>query len=166
MNLNLVQLQALKSYVEANYNGVYEQSTADALNQILSPNFWVFRTSVGTDLARSALDWDEVLHATTGLTTRQQWGFGVLLHNGTFDPSGEQTRDGFVAIFPGAAFANTRAALLAASVRLATEGESIFASGATGPGGGDGSAMTQAALLGEGAEGQITVQNLVDAANT
>lgn len=172
MNLSLdptvrqQQLTLIKNYVEANHQvnglGVYDQATADAMNQIAAPSHFVFVTSVSVDEVRMSLDWDEVLDASTGLTPLQQFGFNTLFSNGDYDPSQEGSRDALVKIFPPA-MSNTRAAVLADATKLATIAEKLLASDGTGPGGGNGSAAAQARVMGEGAEGDITVAILQEA---
>lgn len=172
MNLSLdpavrqQQLTKIKQYVETNHSvnglGVYDQATADAMNQTAAPGFFVFVTSVDVDEVRNSLDWDEVLHATTGLTPIQQFGFNTLFHNGDYNPSLESSRDALVKIFP-VGMSNTRAAILADATKLATIAEKLLASPGTGPGGGNGSAAAQSAVMGEGAEGDITLAILQEA---
>ena len=172
MNLSLdpttrqQQLTAIKNYVEANHQvngvGVYDQSTANAMNQIAAPGYFVFVTSVSVDDVRESLDYDEVLHATTGLTQIQQFGFNTLFSNGTYDPSLQSSRDALVKIFP-VGMSNTRAAVLADATKLATIAEKLLSAAGTGPGGGNGSAAAQSAVMGEGAEGNITVAILQEA---
>ena len=172
MNLSLdptlrqQQLTAIKTYVEANHSvngsGVYDQATATAMNQLAAPSHFVFVTSVSVDNVRKSLDWDEVLNVTTGLTPLQQFGFNTLFSNGDYDPSLESSRDALVKIFP-AGMSNTRAAVLADATKLATIAEKLLSVAGTGPGGGNGSAAAQSAVLGEGAEGNITVAILQEA---
>lgn len=172
MNLSLdptirqQQLTAIKNYVEANHVvngvGVYNQSTADAMNQTAAPGYFVFVTSVSTDDVRKSIDWTEVLDETTGLTAIQQFGFNTLFFNGDYDPSLESNRDALVKIFP-VGMSNTRAAVLADATKLATIAEKLLSSPGTGPGGGNGSAAAQSAVMGEGAEGNITVAILQEA---
>lgn len=172
MNLSLdptvrqQQLTTIKNYVEANHqvngSGVYDQTTADAMNVTASPSVFVFVTSVSVDDVRKSLDWNEVLDGATGLTAIQQFGFNVLFSNGDYDPSLESNRDALVKIFP-VGMSNTRAAVLADATRLATIAENLLAADGTGPGGGNGSAAAQARVMGEGAEGNITVAILQEA---
>lgn len=170
MGLNTTQLQTLKAWIVANAGSVFDQSTADTLNAQASPDFWLFRTSVPTDKARESVDWDEVLTGSP-LSQLKQWAFDTLLANGDFNPSLENERVGFTTIFSGAAYANTRTNLLNASTRLATLGEKVLSIVGTDPGGGDGSAQNESAVLGsfvgeDGnlvyAEGKITLQNVID----
>lgn len=160
------QLTAIKNYVEANHqvggSGAYDAATAAAMNALASPSFFVFLTSVSVDVVRSSLDWTEVLHKTTGLTQLQQFGFNTLFHNGDYDPSLRTSRDALVRIFPSE-MTNTRAAILADATRLATIAEKLLASEGDGPGGGNGSAAAQSAVMGDGAIGNITVANLQEA---
>ena len=174
MQLNTAQLQTLKQWVIDNANSAFDQSTANLLNALATPDFWVFRTSVTTDKAREALVWSEILTGSP-LSVLKQWAFNTLTHNGDFNPSVENERVGFTSIFDGAAYAGTRANLLSASTRKSTLGEKLLSILGTGPGGGDGSAQAASAVLGsfvdaDGnlvyAEGLVTSQNLIDAANS
>ncbi len=172
MNLSLdpavrqQQLTTIKNYVEANHSvngsGVYDQSTADAMNAKASPGVFVFVTSVSVDEVRNSLDWSEVLDTVSGLTGLQQFGFNTLFSNGDYDPSLVASRDALVRIFPSH-MSSTRAAVLADATRLATIAENLLAADGTGPGGGNGSAAAQSKVMGEGAEGNITVAILQEA---
>jgi len=160
------QLTAIKTYVEANHTvrgrGAYGPATARTMNRPASPNHFVFATSVSVDQARRSLDWTEVLHPVTGLTALQQFGFNVLFAHGSYNPSLLSSRNALVQIFPSV-ITNTRAALLADATRLATVAEQLLAADGTGPGGGNGSAANQSRVMGPGAEGEITVENLQEA---
>jgi len=153
MSMTEDQKQTYAAFLEAST----DQTVIDALaagnnnalvtwsNQEADPTFWVFMNSVSVDEVRRSLDWSEVLHGTTGLTELQQFGFDALLHNGTYDPSEENNREGLTKIFP-VTMPNTRAAVLNDAVRHATNAEQVFAVEASGPAGGDGSAKAQAAI--------------------
>jgi hypothetical protein len=158
MALDSAQLVTLGNDIRANvavngdlnnFNAIRAWYNADA-----SPSFHVFKSSVSTDVARKAVDWSEVLDDVTPLKDIARWSFDQLLANGDYDAGSESNRDALAAIFAGTNYQNTRAAILAASVRLATEAEKLFAVTATGPAGGDGSSNTAAAALVY--EGQLT----------
>lgn len=166
MPLDQSQLVTFGNHIRANTDqAVIDALAAGALNAIAAwynqdaaPDFFVFRTSVSTDDARKAIDYSEVLSDTTPLGDVERWAFDNMLANGDFDPTVENNRDALVAIFNGSDYPNTRAALLAESVRLATEAEKIFAVTATGPAGGNGSNATNAAAL--VVDGDVTVSDV------
>lgn len=110
---------------------------------------WVFKTSMDTDEANKAVDWDEVLSATTSpLSQLQQFTFDRLFKNGTLDPSDNSNRSALVNCFPGnGEYTATRAGLLALATRNPTKCEVLFITPGSGAGGGDGTAQGQAALL-------------------
>lgn len=157
MALTDAQLQTLKNDIDANSGpgGEFEQyvgdlskdanqAIADAYNLTASPDFWVFKTSVDVDTAREAINWAEILtNAKLGVDDR--WAFDVMMANGNFNPALRNTRDGLAEIFNGQPL--TRNALLDISVRLATRGEKLFHVVGDGPGGGDGSAKAQSAVM-------------------
>ncbi|UCC32129.1 MAG: hypothetical protein JSU86_07570 [Phycisphaerales bacterium] len=112
-------------------------------NQEAVPAYWVFKTSVTTDDARKAFDWEEILTGAP-VDALNRWAFDTLMANGDFDPSSENNRNGLARMFTGQP--NTKLNILAASTRKGSKIEKLFAQAATGPGGGDGSAQTAAAV--------------------
>lgn len=178
MNLSLEQKQTLKAWITANMPpgpGVGENEIAAALNVKASPDFFVFRRVVSTARARAALVWSEVLAASTKLPETERWSFDTIMNNGTFDPGVQNNRVALNTIFGGSGFAATRAAVLAASTRTALVGEKVLSAPGASPGGGDGSAANQSAVMGFWlndedervyAEGPVSVQNVIDALNS
>jgi len=168
MALTEAQLQTLADDMEANTDQTVIDALAAGNNNALvawyngqaSPDFWVFKHSVDVDEVRRSIDWSEVLDGTDGLSVRQQWGFNTLMHNGTYDPSEANNRNGLVAIFP-ASMPNTRAAMLADATTLATYAEALFAETASGPAGGDGSAQNKSAIA--VFAGSLSLQDIRDA---
>ena len=161
MALTADQLQTLKTDIQANSGpgGDFEtipdtpdgdQAIADLYNETASPDFWVIRTSVEVDDMISGIDFDEYL--LLGDANRD--GIDLLMRNGTYNPAPENARDALVSLLPAGTAVNTRNGILDVSVRLATRGESVLSTPATGPAGGDGSAKTSSALLTH--EGDIT----------
>lgn len=164
MQLTLPQLQAVKAWVEANAAAVYEQSTADAMNAVVSPNFWVWRTSVTKHEAVAQ-------PSPNGGTTFTWAGNGFIgrsvgelecwnqLFNSTLtcNPSLANVRQAFSDIFSGSGnAAANRTHLLSVARRKATVAEKLLATG-TGTAG-DPATMN--------AEGEITLDNLIAAANS
>lgn len=126
--------------------------------------FYVWKTSVSTDMARDSLVWAEVFANQSKLPAEERWGFDVLIKNGTFDPSNPNTRTGFQKIFSGSTYDQTRANLLAASTRTATRAEKLFAVNGVASAGGDGSSTTAVANMtheGNISTGDIELSNNV-----
>lgn len=134
----------------------------DWYNDTASPDFHVFRTSVATDAARGALVWAEVFANNAKLPAEERWGFDVLLHNGTYDPSLPNTRVGLQKIFEGGTYDQTRQNLIALTHRTATRAEKLFAVNGELPLGGDGSSTTSVANMTH--EGDISTGD-IDASN-
>lgn len=166
MTLTSTQLVTLKDHIVANTDQTVIDALAEGNNNAIrdwyntdaSPNFWVFRSFVSDmDLKESAIDWTEHL----ALTLVELAVFEKLIAGGGFNPENENVRNGLAAIFAGGFQANTRNAILDLAARLATEAETVFATTATGPAGGDGSAKTQAAIA--VVEGNLSTQDIRDA---
>lgn len=166
MQLSTAQLQTLKAWVIANAGSVFEQSTANTLNGTASPDFWVWRTSV---------EKREVLYqpSPNGGTTFTFVGNGFITRSAgelecwnqlfnttlTCNPSLANVRQAFSDIFSGTGnAAANRTHLLSVARRKATIAEQLLATG-TG-------STASPATMGTGAEGEVTLQNLIDAANS
>lgn len=113
MELSLVQKQALKTFILANYAGQSDEQIANALNQVVSPDYWAWRTSVPkhevtdtvsshTDGTPTAFTWGG---ASGGFINRSQgerdawrelWNTSL-----TVNPSLANVRTAFVDIFSG-----------------------------------------------------------------
>jgi hypothetical protein len=112
----------------------------DWYNSVASPDFWVFKSLVDVKDILGSMDW-----ATDYATFQSDVpAMSLLFTSGQYDPQTVQARDALNAIFAGASA--TKAAILAASVRTASNIEKLFATTTTGPGGGNGSLSTQSAI--------------------
>jgi len=108
-------------------------------------SLYVFLDSVSTDDVRESIVWSEVLDPVDGMDELQRWGFDLMMANGTFNPEKVNTRNGLILIFD-AQMPLTRAAIIADATRFANEFETIFGVAAIGPGGGNGSTPSNAAI--------------------
>ena len=165
MILTTAQLQALKTWVVANANSVYEQSTANTLNAVASPDFWVWRTFVEKKeiVQQVSSTGTSFIWAGNGFITRSAGELECWnqLFNSTLtcNPSLPNVRQAFTDIFSGTGnAADNRAHLLVVGRRKATVAENLLATG-TG-------STASPATMGAGAEGEVTLQNLIDAANS
>ncbi len=144
MALTLAQQQTLKTDIAAdsvlnsqpmNADGAF--TIAAAMNAVVSPDFWVWRTSVPkNELTNStSTDGTSFVWAGNGFITRangEQTAWRELF-NGTnqVNPSLANVRQAFSDIFSGTGNAAlNRAHLLAIARRKATRAEKLFASGA------------------------------------
>ena len=166
MDLNTTQLQALKAWVIANANGIFDQSTANLLNAMASPDFWAWKSSLSLEESGMAISMGEVAGLTTANSNRLQASFQI--RPGGFEPDSQDDRSLFGSVFSAAGGQNTRAALMAKWQRLATVGEKLFATGTGTQGVGldtDGGVSSGSpAIL--GAEGLVTLDNLIQADNS
>lgn len=140
MTLTPAQLTTLKTHILANT----DQDVIDALangdngsvaawyNETASPDFFVLDDQIDVDNVIEVLDW-----ATDYATFKDDISaFLLLFRNRTYKVRSEGARNALNAILSGAN--SSKVALLAAVSRLATNAEKLFATDATGPGGGDG----------------------------
>ena len=140
MQLSLTQKQALKTFILANYAGQSDEQIAEALNQVVSPDYWVLRTSVTkhemtdttgthTDGSPTAFTWGG---ASGGYINRSQgerdawrelWNTSL-----TVNPSLANVRTAFDDIFSGAGAGavGNRNHIKAKIRRLATVIEKVF----------------------------------------
>ena len=165
MQLSTAQLQALKTWVIANASGVFDQATANTLNAIASPDFWVWRTSVtkAECVQTASVDGTTFNWVGNGFITRsvgEQTAWRELFnHTESVNPSLANVRQAFADIFSGTGnAAANRTHLLTIARRKATLGEKTLGNG-TG-------STANPATMGSGAEGEVTLQNLVDASNS
>lgn len=160
MMLAIEQLQALKTFVDANYASIYEQSTANLLNETASPLFLVYKSTVSeAEIMLNGFDWLRVDNLSVGRARIWDWLFRV---NGAIDPSKQNIRNGLNECWKGtAADLAVRAAIYLHCFRSATVAEKLFATGAgTAPDvNGNGPATM-------GFEGSITLNDLIQAANS
>lgn len=163
------QLAAIKTYVEANFSvngaGVYDQSTANAMNAAATPTFYVWKKLSSLENTGMAIDLKEVNGLTTAESSRLDVSFQIR-PNG-FLPFKQSDRAFFGNLFSATGGTVTRPALLSEWQRAATIAEKVLASG-TGTQatdiGTDGTVSGGSpATLGDGASGNITVSNLLEA---
>lgn len=164
MILTVQQKQLLKDWILANMPSAGDQEIADALNAPSAPAFWAWRTNVLKSEYTNSVGPEGTTFSWSGAggfiarSAGEQNAWRELF-NGTLsvDPSKSNVRQAFADIFSGAgaaAVAN-RAHTTAVSRRVATVGEKIFATG-TGTSGSPGT-------MAIGCEGDVTLQNVVDA---
>lgn len=164
MILTLQQKQTLKTWILANLPNSGDQEIADALNAMSAPSWYVWRTNVLKSEYTNSVGPEGSTFAWSGAggfiprSAGEQNAWRELF-NGTLsvDPSKSNVRQAFADIFSGSgvsAVAN-RAHMTGVSRRRATVGEKIFATG-TGTTGSPGT-------MAIGCEGDVTVQNVVDA---
>jgi hypothetical protein len=156
--LTTEQLQLVKAAILAD-NALNTQpqspdgafAIADALNQIATPDFIVWKTAVSVDeIMRNGMDWARVDNLSVGKARIWDW-LGQL---GKFDASKPHVRAGIDACWVGTqADLNVRAAVYVHCKRQATRAEQILASGT-------GTDETPATM---GYEGRITYQDVLQA---
>lgn len=118
---DMVQQQALSDAVAAGD----DHAIAAFYNAVASPTFLVWRTWVTKEEAfEQALDWSEV----GNLTAAEEKIWGWMFQAGGMNPSKPNIRAGMTTALASAI--NTRAALVAISVRPGTVFEKLFATGA------------------------------------
>ena len=167
MQLTTAQLQILKTWIIANNNSIFDQSAVILLNANASPDFWCWKTNLSTSETGMAIDLSEVGSLTTAKSSRLDVSFNI--RPGGFSPAVQSDRALFGDVFSAVGGQITRAELLLRWQRLATVAEKLLATGtgtkATGlntdgtvTGGSPGS-------FGVGAEGLVTLQNVVDSAS-
>lgn len=166
MILTTAQLQTLKTWLQANAGSLNDQEAADALNAPATPGYVVYRSSVlVSEVMLNGFDWTRVDNLSVGkariwewLTRAKQVGQQFV-----FDPSKPNIRAGINATWVGTqADLNVRAAVYVHCTRNATVAEKLLKTAGNGispDGSGDGPATM-------GAEGPVTVQNVVDAHNS
>lgn len=165
MNLNTTQLQTIKAWINANNGGAFDQSAVDLLNAVAAPDFWVWRTAVSKHelVTQPSVDGTTFTWAGNGFITRSagEQACWTELFNSTLttNPSLPNVRQAFSDIFSGTGnAAANRVHLLASGRRKATVAEKMFATG-TG-------STASPATMAIGAEGAVTIDNVVDAANS
>lgn len=165
--LTTAQLQAIRDWIIANHNSAFDQSAVDALNAAAATDFWAWKGKLSLEETGMAIVMSEVGGLTTANSTRLQVSFQV--RPGGFTPSNQNDRSLFGTVFSAAGGQLTRAALLTKWQRLATVAEKLLASG-TGTQATalntDGTVTGSPGLFGTNAEGAVTLQNVIDAANS
>lgn len=186
MQLTPAQLQTLKAWVVANANSVYEQSTVDLLNATASPEYRVLREAVPVrEIIANGFDWTRVDNASVGQARIFEWMcsvFSVDAGNGrSLTNIDEQVLRGIGEAWKGntpAAQMDHRRAILAHMHRPARVWEKLYVRAAgnwnvatNGDQSGNPGSTMNPALLGIGSdggllEGEITLDNLIAAANS
>lgn len=185
MSLTPAQLQTLKTSLAGNINTVLingvttainvvphgaqnAQTVADWYNLTSAPNFWAWKGISPPNETGMAIKMSDVGNLTTANSTRLQVSFQIR-PNG-FNPANQDDRALFGGLFSVAGAAGTRANLLAAWQRLATNAEKLFVTGtgtqATGDINSDGSitAGSPATLGFDGAAvGGLSAQDIENA---
>lgn len=160
MALNQSQLQALRAYIDAtpelaalpnSNDGAYE--IASRLNTLASPQWIVWRTSVGQDeIMQNGFDWTRVDNLSVGKARIWEWLFNNQAR--AFNPSKINVRAGIEATWVGtAADLAVRAAVYTHCKRPATVAEKLFSTGT----GSDASPATM------GFEGSVTYMDVASA---
>lgn len=197
MQLNATQLQALKTWVNANANGIFEQSTADSLNAVASPAYRAWATAISKQsiddlIDKAAFTPSDSIPASpsTDLTysnraflaqLKQSNALWLISGTGSINASLNSVRKNFQDCLrqlpTGTNGANQDAgwgapaapgAVRLAMMRAVTVGEKLFSVAATGVSndGGTRGTTTNPDNFGPGAEGEVTLQNLIQAANS
>jgi hypothetical protein len=182
MQLTTPQLQTLKQWVIDNANSVFEQSTADLLNAVASPDYFVWRTTLARADVYDAPGpagslWDWTVFKNQSPSEQGAWREMFMSDLGRI--SLVNWRAGVGKIFTGSAQANAqRDHVLAVGRRPATVGEKLFATAVTNPPANSGNDTGQArgsaanpdnlgvgagTFSAPGAEGSVTLQNLLQA---
>lgn len=186
MSLTLAQKQALKADMLANttqlpFSGglatiaaVFGAASLDAGDATLIadhyngeavPTFYGFpdtvsvQSIIGATVGQNFGEW-LALAANAATTNLHHNALDLVLRNGTIHPQDPETRNALSAIFPTGTAPNSRAAVLDACSRHASYAEKVLSAVGTGPGGGNGSAMNQSALLNW--EGSLTTNDVQD----
>jgi hypothetical protein len=119
------------------HNGDSAVVVKDAYNVVVEPPFWVWKTmlreqDVYEDTVSGA-SWSWLTYKQQTVQDRDSWA--RMWSPGQVNPSLQQTRDGWVAIFGGAGASQVQVNYLLALARMAaTRAEKLFASTAQGAG--------------------------------
>jgi hypothetical protein len=171
MDLSQSQLQTIKGWVVSNNSSLFDTSSVNALNTNSVPDYWCWRTSV---------EKKEVVQNASASGTSFIWnGNGFIgrsvgelecwnqLFNSTLtcNPSLPNVRQAFSDIFSGTGNAAlNRTHLMIVSRRKATVAERLLAVSGQGLGndGGTRGTPTNPDNFGVGAEGLVTIQNVIN----
>ena len=160
------QLTTLKSHVNTNYVAVYDAATVNSMNAEASPVSVVWRDNVPVADIAAAIDGSEFADRTAN-DSAKAYRYMEMLNGAGFTPSRSDHIAFFDDIFSAAGGAKTRANLHGSDPvdevvkgagtwrRLATEAEDVLATG-TGT-------NVSPKTLGDGAVGEITLANLIEA---
>jgi|SRR5215510_11693635 len=143
MPLTTDQLQILKADIAAHpiygslpHTGENAYTIAEGYNQLASPVFWVWRTSLPEQevyeaTSPDATHWNWATYKAQTVQDRDSWA--RMFNPGQVNPSLQQTRDGWLAIFGGQGASQTQVNfLLSLGRRHASEAEKLFAVSGTG----------------------------------
>lgn len=87
MNLTVPQLQAVKTWVNANASGIFEQSTVDLLNAVASPDYYIFKDIIKTsEIMSNGWDWTMVDNANVGPARIWEWMMRLSQEVGGISP--------------------------------------------------------------------------------
>lgn len=142
MSLTTAQLATLKADIlaDATLNAIPNTpdgafAIADIYNSIVSPDFWVWRSSVGqaeivgvTTPAPDNTTWSWTIYIGRSQGERDGWR-EMFADTGAINFTRTNVRQGLQDIFSGAGGAAQRTHLLAIGRRKSTRGEKLFASG-------------------------------------
>ena len=168
MQLTTAQLQTLKAWVIANANSVFDLSTANLLNAPASPAFRVYRKFVPMqEVMGNNFDWTRVDNLNVGKARiweymERAYASGAV---GGLNFANSACRTGINTVWVGTQQdLAVRASVYSHATRDATVAEKLLK--ASGDGNAPDANGDGPATLGDGAEGPVTLQNLVDAANS
>lgn len=133
MALTSAQQATLKAHILANTDPVVVQALASGdagaianeYNKNASPDFTVWRTLITRDEIRQNTVWTEYIGRSQG----ERDCYRLIIEDASVNPSNSNIRQAFTDIFSGPSGATSRAQLAAASKRLASLVEKIFATG-------------------------------------
>lgn len=154
-DLNVAQLQALKSDINSNFLPEWNAQQIDAIvtayNASASPTFTVWKQALLPEMYRDAITWTEL----TGRSAGERDMFAFLTAGGSLQIQCARTnvRQAIQDAFSGAGGVNTRTALLALCKRTVTRFERLFATGT-------GSDATPGQLV---VEGPVAAQDVIAA---
>ena len=133
MALTLAQRATLKAHILANTDPAVVQALANGdagaiateYNKNASPAFTVWRTSITREEIRQNTVWTELIGRSQG----ERDTYRIITEDESVNPSQANIRQAFTDIFSGPSGATSRTQLAAASKRLASLVEKIFATG-------------------------------------
>ena len=161
MDLSHAQLLTLQAWILANGPWPTDQHIVDALNVQASPTYIVWRTLVAmNEIMQNGFNWTRVDNLSVGKARIWDWmtQYGPKINGveAAINPSLVNIRAGIDAVWVGTqADLDVRAAVYVHCKRSSTLAEQLLATGT----GSDASPAT----MGLGAEGLVSVQDVVDA---
>ena len=160
MVLTQPQLAAIKAWVIANNNSLFDQSSVNLLNAIASPTFNAYRTEVAmSEIMLNGFDWTRVDNLSVGKARIWDWLVNADPVNQAINPSKSNIRAGINAVWIGTApDLAVRAAVYLHCFRPATVAEKLLKTAGAGTvcdAAGDGPATL-------GFEGNVTLQDVIN----